>query len=123
VSELGVEHNVNLMGFNKNVLPYFQVANLCVVSSLVEGFPNVLLQMMSKNVNVVSTLCAGGIENINGVFTAEPGDVIALKEAMKNCLLSDNCLNRRLFDDYLYVRRIENFIFQVKVSLHNSRKI
>ena len=123
VSELGVEHNVNLMGFNKNVLPYFQVANLCVVSSLVEGFPNVLLQMMSKNVNVVSTLCAGGIENINGVFTAEPGDVIALKEAMKNCFLSDNCLNRRLFDDYLYVRRLENFIFQVKVSLHNSRKI
>lgn len=113
ISYLGLEKNVFLMGYTRDLSNYFQLARLCVVSSLVEGFPNVLLQMMAKNVNIVSTLCAGGIENIKGIFTAQPGDVFELRNALINCLQSNNLSNRKIFDDYLYERQIEFFIKKV----------
>lgn len=117
ISRFNLENRVMLMGFERNILPYFQAADLCVVSSLIEGFPNVLLQMMAKNVNVVSTLCAGGIEHIPGLYTAATGDVDGLKNALKRCLQVDNRLNRELFDNYLFDKRIENFVLRVEKNL------
>ena len=117
ILELNLEENVCLMGFEKNVIPYFQSANLCVVSSLIEGFPNVLLQMMAINVNIGSTLCAGGIDLIQGLYTAEPGNVDDLENALMRCLESDNGSNRELFDKYLGDRRIENFVLNIDQNL------
>lgn len=120
ISELNLESNVRLMGFEKNLIPYFQEADLCVVSSLIEGFPNVLLQMMAKNVNIVSTLCAGGINEMPGLYTAEPGNVYDLEIAMKRCLASDNSSNRAVFDRYLWDCRIENFVLKIDRILHEG---
>jgi len=106
--------DVILHGFVKNVYPYFKAAKLCVVSSRIEGFPNVLLQMMSQNHKVVSTKCAGGIEEIQGVFTAETNSVESLTQAMSLANESDTSMNRNLFDDFLKARSIENFIKKIE---------
>src|SRR5690606_20880375 len=63
-TSLNIEQDVIFWGFVENVYPFFKKAKACVISSRVEGFPNVLLQMMSQNSNVVSTTCAGGIDTI-----------------------------------------------------------
>jgi glycosyltransferase involved in cell wall biosynthesis len=80
------------------------------VSSRIEGFPNVLLQMMSQSNNVVSTKCAGEISNIEGIFTCETNDADALKTAMEKGL--SNVIDHRTlhFNKYIALRSIDNFV-------------
>lgn len=111
--ELGIEDNVTFLGQVPNVYPYFRHASLCVVSSRIEGFPNVLLQMMSQNEKVVSTTCAGGIDQIKGLFTCPPEDAEALAKAMDDCLAADTSVNRKLFDDELGSRSIDKFVQRI----------
>ncbi|WP_418501167.1 glycosyltransferase [Flagellimonas sp.] len=113
-SSLYISRDVVFAGYVQNVYPYFNKAKLCVVSSILEGFPNVLLQMMSQNTNVVSTLCAGNIDSIDGVETCRPGDVEDLANSMKKVLLNDNTNNRILFDTFLAQNDIEKFVDKVE---------
>ena len=111
VSKYGLMDYIHMPGFSKNVYPWFRKARLCVISSRVEGFPNVLLQMMSQNTNVVSTLCAGDIDKIKGLLTCPPKSVEALANAMEQALSEINIeSNRQLFDKELKNRSIENFV-------------
>lgn len=109
ISNLELYDKVILKGFVKDVYPYFKFAKVCVVSSRIEGFPNVLLQMMSQNQKVVSTLCAGGIENLKGVVTCPTNSEEELSEAIEFCLKNE--LNtREIFDKELESRSINNFV-------------
>ena len=118
VLDLNLEFDVFLIGFVKNVYPYFKKSKLCVVSSKIEGFPNVLMQMMSQNTSVVSTLCAGGIEDIDGVTFAETNDVESLINSIKKTLNKNNLDNRKVFDSYLAERTIEKFIQKIELHLN-----
>ncbi len=105
---------VHLQGYVSNVYPYFREAHMCVLSSLLEGFPNVLLQMMSQNERVVATTSAGDIDKIPGLSLCTPGDQIALEEAMLSSLEENPGSQRRaLFDDYLKKRSKENFYHEI----------
>lgn len=113
ITKLKLCDNVFLKGNVANVYPYFKKSSCCVVSSRVEGFPNVLLEMMSVNNNIVSTLCAGGIENIPGIIKCEKIDVNSLKKAIDHALKSrllNSQDNRVLFDEFLEERDINTFI-------------
>lgn len=103
-------------GFVNNVYPYFKNAELCVVSSRIEGFPNVLLQMMSQNSKVVSTLCAGGIDLIKGVVTCLTNDEDSLEKALTEAL-NNNTENKDLFNNYLKNRTVENFLKKIHLNL------
>jgi trehalose-6-phosphate synthase len=116
-----LEEDVILPGMVENVYPYFKNARMCVVSSRIEGFPNVLLQMMSQNEKVVSTLCAGDIDKLEGVFTCKPNDEDDLLRAMAACLEADTSENRELFDRELQDRSIDKFIERVK-SFENANR-
>ena len=118
ISDLDLSAKVLLLGHVSNTLNYFKFAKACVVSSRIEGFPNVLLEMMSQNTNVVSTKCAGGIDELEGVFVAEVNDIIGLVEHLKIILDSDTSHNRVLFDKELKSRNIENFINKIELSLN-----
>ncbi|WP_431471802.1 glycosyltransferase [Nonlabens sp. SCSIO 43208] len=120
INSEGLSENIFLFGFVNNVYPFFRNAKLCVVSSRLEGFPNVLLQMMSQNNNVVSTLCAGGIDKIDGLYTCMPEDVLALANQMIKCLKTNNKENRRLFDSELKERSVEAFIGKIKLYLNET---
>lgn len=110
IAALNLTDEVILAGYKDNVYKYFKNARLCVISSRIEGFPNVLLQMMSQNNKVVSTLCAGGIDDIDGVFTCPTNDVNALSGVMTKCLNENTDRNRLQFDTYLNARSIEMFM-------------
>ncbi len=116
IETLGIKNRVYLAGYVSNVFPWFKNASLCVVSSRMEGFPNVLLQMISQNDRVVSTLCAGGIEKIKGLITCPINDSNALAKAMDECLSNDTKGKRDLFDNELKSRSIESFIKKVENS-------
>src|SRR5690606_33656528 len=101
IDKMSLQEDVILKGFVNNVFPYFAKATICVVSSRIEGFPNVLLQMMSLSERVVSTLCAGGIVDIKGVFHAAPDDEQSLLKAMTAALEEQTDDKRARFDRLL----------------------
>jgi len=113
----GLEERIFLKGLVLNVFPYFKNARTCVVSSRIEGFPNVLLQMMSQNTNVVSTNCAGGIVEIPQIKVCKIEDVHNLREAIYETLNTDCSMNRSIFDKYLKKRSIENFVLKMNANL------
>ena len=119
IEALGLQNRVILYGYVKNVYPIFKKAKLCVVSSRIEGFPNVLLQMMSQNDNVVSTKCAGEISNIEGIFTCETHNVVALKNAI-DIGLNSTANNRELyFNSYIKSRSISQFVENMLNQINN----
>ncbi len=109
INELGLEQKIQLPGYVQNVYPYFHKASACVISSRIEGFPNVLLQMMSVNEKVVCTLSAGDIESIDGIYTCNPEDGEGLGQAIISCLENPAQGKRELFNSYLDKRSWESF--------------
>lgn len=83
---LKVDEDVVFLGHSSNPFPYFAAADLGVISSRIEGFPNVLLEMMAVSPAVVSTLCAGDIGNIPGIVVCTPGEEGELASAMTRAL-------------------------------------
>ncbi|MEZ4796626.1 MAG: glycosyltransferase [Flavobacteriaceae bacterium] len=119
IDDLQLNEQVILYGYVKNVYPIFNKARLCVVSSRIEGFPNVLLQMMSQNNNVVSTKCAGEISDIKGVFACETNDKVALKLAMEKGLINTTNNREIYFNDYIKLRSIDNFVETMLKQIDN----
>ncbi len=117
INELDLRKRVILKGFSKNPFPYFKLARMCVLSSRIEGFPNVLLQMMTLNNNVVSTISAGGIDDINGIYTCETENVKALASTMTTCLNSDNTNNREIFNNFLEKRTLNAFMQVIRKEI------
>lgn len=89
IQKLRLQNQVILKGHISNPYPYFKKAELCVVPSILEGFPNVLLQMMALNRRVISTLCAGGIEDISIITKVPTNHVEELSKAICRTLGSD----------------------------------
>lgn len=107
ITELNLEDFVVFKGHIANPMPYYRMAKLCVVSSIKEGFPNTLLEMMALNNAVVTTLCAGGIDAIPGVSTVEVNNVNALANAMLNKIQNPDLKSRTAMMSYLNQRSPE----------------
>lgn len=60
IERLGLEQSVRLMGYVDNPLKYFTHAKVFVLSSLVEGMPNVLVEAMMCGCTPVATDCPTG---------------------------------------------------------------
>jgi len=60
ILELGLEDVVSLLGYVENPLKYFARADVFVLSSHVEGLPNVLVEAMMCGCTPVSTDCPTG---------------------------------------------------------------
>ncbi|HEX8021898.1 glycosyltransferase [Mucilaginibacter sp.] len=116
ISELKLEDRVILKGWVANPMPYFKRAKACIVSSIKEGFPNVLLQMMILNPVVISTNCAGGIDEIPGIYLAEADNVNSLTTTI-NIALSTNTPNKDLIMRYVEDRTPEIFIKSILNAL------
>ena len=62
VNELGLEDEVSLPGFSNNPYAYMKNADVFVLSSVYEGFGNVLVESLAVGTPVVSTDCPGPAE-------------------------------------------------------------
>lgn len=58
--ELGIAEDIFFTGGKKNPYPYLAKADIYVLSSLFEGFPNALVEAMSLSIPVVATNCKTG---------------------------------------------------------------
>src|SRR5690606_13846874 len=82
-----------------NVAHWYERADLFVLSSRAEGFPNVLVEAMASGCAVVATRCDAGPAEIvrdgeDGLLVA-PNDIDALAGAL-DALMGDDALRKRL---------------------------
>lgn len=110
ISSMNLQDKVRLAGFVSNPFPYFKNAKVCVVSSIREGFPNVLLQMMALNKSVVSTLCADGIGDFESVVTCEVNDENALADALEIQLMNGESATENKNIEFISSRSPSNFL-------------
>lgn len=86
ISELGLEESVALPGFVDNPYAYMAKAKVFALSSIYEGFGNVIAEAMAVGTPVVSTNCKSGPAEIleNGTYgkLSPVGDPQALASAI-----------------------------------------
>lgn len=71
VNKLGISDSVDFEGFQKNTIEYYQKAKVTILTSVYEGFPNVLIESITLGTPIVAFDSPGGIseiveDNING---------------------------------------------------------
>lgn len=89
-SKLKIEDRVSFLGFQPNPYPYFEKADIFVLSSRWEGFGNVITEAMSTGCAIVATDCNYGpseiiTHNQNGILVAVE-DAQALATAIVNLI-------------------------------------
>src|SRR5664279_86754 len=98
LQELGLGDRVLLVGQQRDVRPYYAIADILVLPSHSEGSPNVLLEAMAAGVPIVATAVGGTVELVCDEKTAllvPSRDPKALSQAMGR-LLQDRALADRL---------------------------
>ncbi|HZG17445.1 MAG TPA: glycosyltransferase [Candidatus Bathyarchaeia archaeon] len=91
---LGIEERVCFLGFQQNPYAYLAQADLFVLPSRWEGFPNILLEALACGCQVVATDCPSGPreilqQNQYGLLV-EPEQVAALANGMISVLCGEH---------------------------------
>lgn len=90
--DFGVADRVDFEGFQADMIPYYLHAKATLLTSLYEGFPNVLIESITLGTPVVAFDCPSGPreiiqEGVNG-YLVEYQSVQALEKGCRSLLLS-----------------------------------
>jgi glycosyltransferase involved in cell wall biosynthesis len=118
--KLGISKLVRFIGYQSNPYSYMRGADILVLSSEYEGFPNVVLEAGVCGLGVVSYRCAGGVEEIiedgiNG-FLVKDGDIESLSNGIKRAKeyqFDSNNIEKRIKEKYnksLIVNRYQKIL-------------
>lgn len=109
----GINSKIYFAGFQENPYKYMKRSTIFVLSSLFEGFPNVLIEAMVCGLPVISTIYNPGyneiIENEKNGLLVPVADEKALAEAMLRLL--NNPEERRKYSAYAK-ERVKEFSLQ-----------
>lgn len=124
VTQRGLRERVRLLGFRKDVYSWFAAADMFVLTSRREGFPNVGVEALAFGIPFVSTLVSGVDEIIddgrNGYITADNPEALAIAlgrvaalSAADRVNLGDACRETaRRFDMPRVVHKYEDFLLR-----------
>ncbi|QOR84160.1 glycosyltransferase [Geobacillus stearothermophilus] len=94
IKDMGLEQDVDIIGFVQNPYAYMKRCSVFVLSSKWEGFGNVLVEAMACGTTVVSTDCPSGPREIleDGTYgmLVPVEDVEGLAGAVLKCLLKND---------------------------------
>jgi len=118
---LGLSDKVLFLGFQNNPYKYISKSSIFVLSSVAEGFGNVLVEAMACGVPVISTDCPFGpneiIENNENGILVSVGDSVAIantvlkildEEVFKNKLIIEGKTRAKYFSAKTSVEKYKN---------------
>ena len=108
LSDLQINDRVTLPGSVGNMAEWYERSNIFVLSSILEGFPNVLLEAMTYGLPCVSFDCDTGprdmiIDGVNGILVKPDHGDYGLTNAM-NKLISDEELRDKFARNSMLLR-------------------
>lgn len=107
IRSLGLESKVKLIGFRTDLEDYYSQAELFVLASRREGYPNVLIEAMSYGCPSVAMDCEFGpseiIDNGNNGILIERNNVEMLSRAISD-VLKDTALKEKLSRNALRIK-------------------
>ena len=104
---LGIEDNIIFKGYIKEVCDYYQISDICVSSSRIEGLPFNIMEAMSTGLPVIASKIKGHIDLVN------PGENGFLYEYNN---INEFCNHVKvLFND-------RNLLNNMKISSHDLSK-
>ena len=114
IQKLNLQNTVDLPGYINNPLSFYSKADVFVLSSLVEGLPNVLVEAMMCGCTPVATNCpTGPMEVLHGGkygYLVPLNDQKAMSEAILEAL--DNPIPKILLDEAIEPFTVDNVIAQ-----------
>jgi len=104
---LGIASHVSMPGFNENPYAYMARADVFVLSSVYEGFANVLVEALACGARVVSTNCRSGPAEIldGGRF----GRMVPIRDAPALARAIQDALEDKSFHREQSIRRAAEF--------------
>jgi glycosyltransferase involved in cell wall biosynthesis len=125
VSAAGLEQRVVFLGYRRDVRSWMQAADLCVLPSLAEGIPAVLLEAMMEGCPVVAT-DVGGIGEVldrdgtsaPAAWLVPPADSAALSTAIGHALADAEERKARSFRAQERAGRLFSVDRMVRDTLH-----
>ena len=123
VCELGQKKNICFTGKIQNPYPYFDAADIFVLSSLWEGLPLVLLEAMAMKVpRIILSDCPGSmsekLDNLNCVNIFSSGDIASLSQSI-NKSINYNEYPKSDFSDLLDPFLLQNVVRQYESLIHD----
>lgn len=107
IDENGVHSKIHLLGYRENPYPYYKEADLFIMSSRKEGFPNVVLEALYLGTPVIASDCVDFtniiFQSVNG-YVVEKNNVDSLRRGIELALNTD-------FD--VYKNPIKNFDYNL----------
>lgn len=114
--DVGVADKVHFVGEVSNPYKYMARADICVVSSKLEGFPNVLHEQMCLSNKIVSTICTDEINLLPGITVVPIEDPYSLALAIKNVsnlTIQDELKLSEIYKSYVSSQTLDNYISSV----------
>lgn len=105
IDKLGLSQHIHLLGQKVNPYPYFKKANLFVMSSRKEGYPNVVLEALTLGVPVVATDVVdwtGVIKDGKNGYIAKKNNVDSIKEALVKAFNAEFKMESETIENYNY---------------------
>ena len=106
VNDLKLQNYITFHGFQKNLKNFYLNSDLFVLSSIYEGFGNVIVEAMSYGVQIISTDCPSGPSEIldNGKY----GILVPINDEKSISYAIKNIINNK-FDVKLLINRAKDF--------------
>ena len=111
IRELNLDSKVKLLGFQNNPYIYMKQADIFVLSSRFEGFPNVVLEANACETTVIAFDCPGGTNEI--IVDGENGYLVNCQD--KNDFISklkNISLEKKVYNNLLNKYEVMNIIKQ-----------
>lgn len=121
--DLNVFDNIDFVGFKTDVIPYYTKAKATILTSLFEGFPNVLVESITLGTPVIAFDCPSGPREIiqNGVngYLVKYLDVQSLSKYMIKTIKNNDFIISKVKDS-LEFNKTENIITAFAEKLNND---
>lgn len=113
IQDLGLGDQVKLLGFTDNPYKYMKSANVFVMSSIFEGFPQVMMEALALKIPVVSTDCDYGPREMLG--GGKFGVLTPINDAVSlSAAIEDVILNRHKYQNTINNGYVESLKFDLK---------